>query len=359
MVDFVYFCEKLDLVGIPSYITELLDEHEYVTIPGFGAFVSVYCPARFVPSSKVIFPPSRRIEFRTDLKIDDGLLAGYVAYRKKLAHHQAQKMLQQFTDDLRYRLEKGEDVTLETLGVLSGTGSAVSFSREESTCPLPGVYGLSPVNHVLPEPDITEHPKVEANLPEGRIIHLRKRHLYAALPILAVICLIVWFAFFYHSGAEKSSVNNQLLQPVTSAVHDSLKEMAQLRSADSSTMVRDHQIAGNDPNGTTGKEEQTSTPSNETISKPASATSAAAISGFKPDRNLFYLIGGSFKSQENADDYFVRMTAKGENPLHLGKIGDFFLVAVGVYPSDQDAQAAAKLYKSNHPGADLYVYHPR
>lgn len=69
----------------------------------------------------------------------------------------------------------------------------------------------------------------------------------------------------------------------------------------------------------------------------------------------FYLIGGGFKEQENAEAFLQELKAKSENAFFMGKRGNFYLVAIGTYNSEAEAVRAQRKYTGENPGSGAWV----
>ena len=78
----------------------------------------------------------------------------------------------------------------------------------------------------------------------------------------------------------------------------------------------------------------------------------------KPRKDLFYLIGGSFTSQQKADEFFKEMTDKGFHPHHLGQMGNYFRVALDAYSSKREADSAVVLLRETSNIKDAWIYYP-
>ena len=74
---------------IQQYIKELLFQHECVTIPSFGAFLSHSVSATILPFEGRFVPPIKEIGFNSLLKSNDGVLAHYIAQKENSSYEQA------------------------------------------------------------------------------------------------------------------------------------------------------------------------------------------------------------------------------------------------------------------------------
>ena len=74
---------------IQQYIQDLLFQHECVTIPNFGAFLSHSVSATILPIEGRFVPPKKEIGFNSLLKSNDGVLAHYIAQKENFSYEQA------------------------------------------------------------------------------------------------------------------------------------------------------------------------------------------------------------------------------------------------------------------------------
>ena len=73
------------------------------------------------------------------------------------------------------------------------------------------------------------------------------------------------------------------------------------------------------------------------------------------DSTGFFLIGGSFKAQENADTYLEQLKEQGYEPFHLGKYGNFFIVGIARYKTESEALKGKDEYSEANPGSGVWV----
>jgi len=76
----------------------------------------------------------------------------------------------------------------------------------------------------------------------------------------------------------------------------------------------------------------------------------------EPGTSKFYLVAGSFKEQENVDKFMGQFDAEGYEPFLLGKRGNFFIVALGAYPTEREAVIARDAFMKKNPGAGIWVF---
>lgn len=104
---------------IGNYISELLFDHEYVLLPGFGEFSTKYIPARFIPEEKKIESPKKVITFNADKKDGDTPLIAHIAGKELNDLNQVKEYLGNFVREIRETLSSGQKVQLERVGIFS------------------------------------------------------------------------------------------------------------------------------------------------------------------------------------------------------------------------------------------------
>ncbi|CAH0994948.1 hypothetical protein EMA8858_01064 [Emticicia aquatica] len=101
---------------VADYIRTLLYEHDYVTVPNFGAFIANYMPSSFNEISGSLMPPQKRIAFNEILKQDDGLLATHISRRESVTIDEAKRKIQSFVIDIKDSLATEKYYTFDKIG---------------------------------------------------------------------------------------------------------------------------------------------------------------------------------------------------------------------------------------------------
>ena len=81
-------------MSLQQYIKELLYQHECVTVPNFGAFLTRSVPVLIHPDTDVFSPPKKEVSFNSLLKSNDGILANYMAKKEKVSYEQALRKIE-------------------------------------------------------------------------------------------------------------------------------------------------------------------------------------------------------------------------------------------------------------------------
>ncbi|WP_394996658.1 SPOR domain-containing protein [Emticicia sp.] len=104
---------------IADHIRTLLFDHDYVTIPNFGAFIANYMPSSFNEISGSLMPPQKRVAFNEILKQDDGLLATHISRRESVTIDEAKRKIQGFVTDIKDSLATEKSFTFDKIGNFS------------------------------------------------------------------------------------------------------------------------------------------------------------------------------------------------------------------------------------------------
>lgn len=100
------------------HIEYLLQRHDCVAIPGIGALIVEYFPARIDENDYTILPPTRSISLNTYITHDDGLLASSIARREGVSFEQARTLMQKEIESIREALRQEGEFEIGNIGIL-------------------------------------------------------------------------------------------------------------------------------------------------------------------------------------------------------------------------------------------------
>ncbi len=90
------------IMVLAKFIQELLYQHECVTVPSFGAFLTRTVEARIVNGA--FSPPQKEVTFNRLLVANDGVLAHYFAKRNKISYEMALRTIEKEVSSWKKRL---------------------------------------------------------------------------------------------------------------------------------------------------------------------------------------------------------------------------------------------------------------
>jgi len=378
------------IVDFGKYIHELLLENDIVIVPGFGAFVSEYKPAEISEGSDEIKPPSKIVTFNQQIRNNDGLLVGHVAERKRSSHFDALKKIEKEREEILYKLDNGEQVELSAVGTLFYTEEHnVGFTAVEDENLLLDSFGLEataiagkeefnekPIVEPVVEEEVKEEPELEVtavekenkekaevivtesnlvsepeperkSVPESETEVVPETISPVAEPtteepkkkrgwwwlLLVLIPLIAVSVFLFMKGKKDGAADRQQTMEQQPIIKEEPVVVPQIDTVKTDTI----QVLETD---TIKTEEEKPEPVVET----------------DPDKPKYYLVGGSFSIEENAETYLKELKAKGFDAFHVGKKGRFFIIGIGTYNTFGEADKAKKEYMTNNSGSEVWVY---
>jgi hypothetical protein len=351
-------------VDLTSYITALLSDNDTVIIPGFGAFISVYKPA--VIKENEIIPPGKELKFFPQIKNNDNLLAMQIARAKKISYDDAFKRIERATAKIILQLDKGEKVVFGELGEFSyDENGIIQFTHYQAENPITQV-GYQPVSleDVVETPEETtniEEPapkeKITEEIPESVendqianeippvgsshqepvdlqyfkkadyedhaevIIDPKKKKNFIWLWILLAVIIVAAVLYFLFADKKQVPENNDRLS-------QEIKKEQVLPETPKSDSIQ--------PTDTTST----------AIQQPA-ITSAVV---------QFHLVGGGFKSEENALKYIAKLKEKGIEGKLLGQKGSIYVVGIASFSTEQEAYNELNRRMRENPDWKLWVY---
>lgn len=298
-----------------AFIKELLLLNDCVIIPGFGGFVSNYKPA--VLHAARFTPPAKTVSFNKKLNFNDGLFINYVAEKEGVNYFLASRKLNLLVEEMNYRLTDGEEVLIPEIGTLRYDDHENLIFTPKVSCNLnPDAYGLSSFTY---ETLYVRNQAAKKAVPQARKdaaqALFQKRTLKKVLimaPLL--IALAVTPLKNNKENFQGSSLGN-------------FTEMITLDKPVSQAEIMEKQ----------------------------EAVVAKAAENAAPDHQYF-VIGGSFKSDENAANFFARLKEEGYPARDLGIIQGLHYIAIESFASFGEAQKGHGEYTSKVPDSGAWIY---
>jgi len=366
-------------VKLGKYIQLLLPKNETVIIPGFGAFISTYKPAEIDKESGAIKPPSKEITFNQKIRNNDGLLVGTIAEKEGVSHFEALQRIETERENILYQLDKGEKVTLEKIGelqyddhqnihfnsfegenlLLDAFGLEAAFpsteisdeSEEESEVNyedkklkefITAVNGHSSEKETLEKDPPSEGVKEPEPVMEEKGEEKKSRgwlwFLLILLPLIGVGIFMI-----RKNNEEKPPVAEVNKKPVITDIAPDEAETATVPD----TIQQDSVEAVPLEDGETVTSEE------DSVIQEEPEVSAKYLD---PDPSKYYLVAGSFKEKKNADKYFAQLENRGFEPFHLGKQGNYHIIGLGEFNSEQEAFDAQDEFLEENPESGVWIY---
>jgi nucleoid DNA-binding protein len=318
-------------MSIVQYIIEILNENQKVEIPGLGIFTLENKAAAIHPIEHSFTPPSKNIQFK-NVFTNDELLARKISENEHISFQDAIISIQSFIDNLLSDIQKGKLAGIEGIGVFSLTDDKLIAFVPESNGFSDESYGLS--GFTSPAIVRTEFKdKAALNVQKAKdekINKSKKRRRYLLVSVFVVVVTALIFLVFFTDIFRNYLYNNDL---------DSKTEQ---------TVILNEKPAP-------VQETITDTASLNIDSASSTNNNISSIETNKVDGNIntsensqairFYLVAGSFKSEENANKSVAAIKAKGYTNAGIIRQGQDKGMFVVYYESHSNQEEASNALK--------------
>ena len=313
-------------MDVTAFIRELLFSHDCVIIPGFGGFVGNYSPARIDRSSDTFYPPVKLISFNRNLNHNDGLLVGRISNSSGINYGDARNLVDEFVSEIRRKLEKGEKVVFDNIGsFINNHEGNVQFEPDKNVNYHLDAYGLESFQCLpLEGYDVRKRIIRSAENDPVRKASLRKILWRAAIivPLLSLMVVVSLKTEIFKSKVETTTMNPL----VTAEFENNRKAVDEGSSIDKA------------------KSEEKAKPPSDEYTAPEVVVPVAA------DTYTYYIITGSFRSEENAVSQVNMLKEEGFEP-EIVTTGNGFYRVCAIKCKDQNAALTKKdSIAKNFPG---------
>lgn len=297
---------------INSYIKELLLLNDCVIVPEFGGFVSNYKPAQIKHNR--FMPPSKEIAFNPKLQKNDGLLISFISETEEIGYFEAKQKVESFVDESLLKLENYERLTFEGIGQLYyDRMENLLFEPITDENLLIDSLGLESFSYEKLYEKLVPKPAIKIQNKEAVQVVFSKRNVKKVLigvPLLLALALI------------PMKNNKDILN------HSDMNILSQLTEI----------VA----------------PAQEIKTEPVIVEETAAIPEVKQDR--YFLIGGSFRSDENAGMFMLDLRKKGYEPQDLGIFNGLHRISIQSFSTFQEAKDQLELVKAENPTSGVWIH---
>ena len=313
-------------MNLTPYLKELLYQHECVTLPNFGSFLTQATGIKVNRITGEFIAPKRSISFNRLIQQNDGVLASYVAMREGLSYPDALEAITKEISRWNNRLTAGL-IILPGIGEFSKTAEnrlrfipygEINFDAQATGLqdfnrkPLKAhLQAASIVPPVIPQPDnSTPNNMQKENLaftPEQPEENGSSTLKYAAIGVVAVA--LIGASYFF---------GNQYLE----AERLKSTELAQKR------ITKNVQEASFDLGAIAGL----------TINVPAEIETVEESTLPVESGSFYSVIAGSFRNQVNAERKLATLKAQGFDAAYAESSADgLYRVAYGRFETKKEA----------------------
>ena len=320
---------------ISGNIRELLFKHDCVIIPGFGAFIGNYFPARADRREGLFMPPSRKITFNRHLTGNDGLLIGHVSSALGTGYAEARDIVLEWTDLLRTRIMTGTPQTIDHLGTFSlNYEGAIIFEPDTTVNYLLSSYGLS-AYHRQPVAGFDVRKRVFQKRNEPSVSEPSVRNLLTRaaviIPVLVALALVPFNDRLFKRNLDESTLN-----PLARAELEFNRE--QIDAGKTADITGEEATDSMIPPATTQAYPQSTRPSR-----------AVVVEEYR-----YMIIIGSFQGEDNALVMVDKLRKLGYDPEVAGGPDGFLRVSAKSFATLDEAKIGLGQIVSKFPGSWVY-----
>ena len=301
-------------VEINQYVKELLLLNDCVIIPEFGGFVANYKPATIVNNQ--FTSPTKEIAFNNKLVSNDGLLINFISETERIDYFGAKQKLDSFVQETILNLEQNRNVYFEGVGYLHyDSRENLLFEPQMKQNLLIESYGLQNFSYEkLYQRQISKPAFKTMQHQEAIPIIFQRRKLkklVVVVPLLLALALI------------PLKNNKEYLSKSDMGMWETLIQ---------------------------------STPSVSV--QPLEPTTAEYTANLiTPEAKPFeyYIIGGSFKSEENANKYIHQLKKQGIAGQNLGVFLGLHRIAIEGFSTIGEAQKELNILLNENPQSGVWI----
>ena len=341
-------------------LSKLLFDHDQLVVNGLGVFTTETKSAFIHPVEHSFTPEFKIIKFRADLKTKNDLLA------KSIGGDHAERLIEEFVQDVKAKLKEGNKVQLKNIGFLflHRTGEIIleqdlGFNYVKKNFGLHG-FIQEPVKKIVPS---EEPPKVEVVPEKKKNYKFIVYALWLVAIILAVVAVVKYDNIINYFNErpvsqvipttieEETVVENTKVVTVESVPVDSqMVEVDTIQNQDVvDTVVYDEAIV----------EEHVVTDVQEVENTAIAVSDTHDIKDLRG--TVYYVIAGCFESQTKANELLEDLRAKGfDQSAIYGKIGRLHRVCYTLFATRAEASNyMLKLKREGYRGVWLQKAHRR
>lgn len=131
---------------ISSYIFELLQSHDCVIVPNFGALVARNISAKISSDGSKIFPPNKELSFNKNLVKNDGLLINAISSNENISYEGAEQKITNWVRRSNKKLEKQRYIEIKNIGSISLENTKYVFVPNQNSIFLKSSYGFNSID---------------------------------------------------------------------------------------------------------------------------------------------------------------------------------------------------------------------
>ena len=212
------------MFSIIEHIEYLMTCHDCVVVPGWGAFIANYSPARYSEDEMKMFRPCRAIGFNAGVTHNDGLLVQSLMRREGLDYDEAMRFIADSVMTFRQQLSMDCEVSMGRLGYFRrNQGQYIEFVPFNQVIASDQFFGLSDLD--IKQVGLLEQERAEqeaaaeapaAVVPRERNLFTRKAsRIAASVAVLIGLSVVLTTPIIVNHDQDKASMGITVTAPKT------------------------------------------------------------------------------------------------------------------------------------------------
>ena len=357
-----------ELNNISKHIFELLHEHDCVIIPDFGGFVANYLPARLDELNNRVFPPSKHLLFNKNLINNDGLLAHRISSEEGVSYESALEKLAAYAKEIKHAITKENRFEFPNIGLLYIKDNVYQFKSSGnnfliSSFGLPVLDAIPVSNETLNLEESSETPVIDLKEHQEKKAKRKFKYWWVAAALIPIVFYSVWIPMKTNLFKKDGEFHYSDLNPFSFRKDRVYQFNALVSCVDFAPPVKEEEsdfIITNKENDIFGKYQLDDSEIYLTvkmydepiITQEKESTYVAdnekAKNANKVKDQNYFLIGGSFKKQKNAQNFIEKLQGMGFDAIELDVHNGLHRIAISGYSSRKKAKAARKEILKNN-----------
>ncbi len=306
-------------IDVGKAIKELLFDHDTVILPGLGGFTATPVASTVDYVQGTVQPPAKKLEFNTNLVVNDGVLANHIQETEVVTAKEANNVIDGYVEEVKEALENREIVDIPKVGRLyKDYEQKVRFMPEGTNFRVES-FGLptvqfNPIARQKTSPSATEtaKPNVRKRAPYSKNYAKKEPHwAEKILPWLIVVAAILLaISLFFWLNDSSPSAHAEAPQARLNVKPSQEEEAA----AALSETQQEEMPADMDETNTEGPDDETPIVDNEAEEAASSPTTAAAAPP-PPVKSSTFIVIHSFGMESNARKFSRTLERGGYTPV--------------------------------------------
>jgi nucleoid DNA-binding protein len=279
---------------IPQYIRDLLLEGKNVAVAGLGTFECAKVQAGFDKDKNQFLPPGRKVTFHFDEHVKGTEFTFFVTEKEQIKIEDAHKLIEEAVEEINYQLDRGKRLRYNSLGLFyRDKDNKIVFEPDTELLKGGEFFGLNPV-------------PVAAS---GKFNKVAYKRIFAIILLVAGVGLVGYWGYIMwqmvNDHNNGTTPTNAIVNPapekrvVTSPGQMALDSIRnQITPTKPAPDLNKTSAGTTEEDGNENDNVQTGTIKDNSV--------ASASSGPK-----YYIVAGSFRSEEGAKKFVKDLKAKG------------------------------------------------